>query len=74
MDANELRAALKLRGVCIQRLANTNGLSGASLHRVISGHARCIRAEEVVAKAIGMARLEVFEPNRRELREKTGLP
>lgn len=66
MNANEIRAALRLRGHQTQSLAAAAGLSGPALHRVISGHARCKRAEEAVSAAIGKTRIEVFGPNKRE--------
>lgn len=66
LSPNKIRSLLKFRNVVLQSLARTAGVSGPVVHRAVSGQARCKRAEEAVAAAIGKTRLEVFGPNKRE--------
>jgi len=71
MKPNEIRAALKLNGIRIVDIAQWAQVSGPTVHRAITRAARCRRAEEQIARVLGLSREKLFGLNKREKQEGT---
>ncbi|UJB63602.1 helix-turn-helix domain-containing protein [Acidovorax sp. YS12] len=53
MHPEEIKAALRIKGITLTALAQELGLSRSMVTHVIHGHARSERVEQRVAQAIG---------------------
>lgn len=53
MHPEEIKAALRIKGITLTALAQELGLSRSMVTHVIHGHARSERVEKHVAQAIG---------------------
>ena len=62
MHPEEIKAALRMKGVTLSALADDVGVSRSMVSHVIHGHARSAHVSERIAKIIGLPAGAIWAP------------
>lgn len=69
MHPEEIKAALRIKGITLTALASQLGLSRSMVTQVIHGYARSKKVEELIALILGSSVTEIWTASKPRLRK-----